>query len=41
VTDVRSGKLVAHATGKHLNEGFTISAPTTFSARVFRVSAAG
>jgi hypothetical protein len=41
VTDVRSGRVVAHATGEQLSEGFTISVPSKFSARVLRVSAAG
>jgi hypothetical protein len=41
VTDVRTGELVAHATGRQLSDGFTVSAPKTFSARVLRIAPAG
>jgi hypothetical protein len=41
ITDVRSGRLVAHATGKQLSDGLTITAPRNYSARVLRVAPAG
>jgi alpha-galactosidase len=41
ITDVRTGKLVAHATGEQLGDGLTITAPTKDSARVLRVVQAG
>lgn len=41
VFDVRTGKLLGHATGDELSHGYTITAPVAFSARVLRVVPAG
>ncbi|HWA67981.1 MAG TPA: alpha-galactosidase [Mycobacteriales bacterium] len=41
VTDVRTGKLLAHATGAQLRTGLTVTASAAYSARVLRVAPAG